>query len=103
MRRGVKTSEGRCNTGMFERIQTGDTIKFFEKKNPSNFVIIEVVSKQKYKTFRDLVVGEGITKLLPELSEIDIEKAVKIYKNIPGYKEKETRFGTVALRLKFIS
>lgn len=100
IRTGEKTSEGRCDTKMFQPIEVGDTIKFYSSKE--NFVIVQVLAKNKYKTFGDLVKGEGVQALIPDLKATDVEKATKIYHSIPGYTKKEGRFGVVAFQIKVI-
>ncbi len=53
----------------------------------------------RYSSFRALLEGEGVSACLPNVKSVD--DAVAIYKAIPGYAEKEAKFGVLALRLSF--
>ncbi len=98
MRNGKKTSEGRCNTNLFKNVKVGEEIEFYDKKDPTNNVTIRITEKKEYKTFQELVEGETVSALLPDLSPDDIQGAVRLYRSIPGYAQKETKFGVIALR-----
>ncbi len=102
MRTGKKTVEGRCNTGMFKKINVGDSISFFSKKDSNNEITMEVVEKREYISFKELIEAEGVQAMLPDLNQGEADVALKIYRQIPGYVLKEKKFGVVALQLKKI-
>ncbi len=98
---GSKTVEGRIGSGAFRNMKVGETIKFFDPKNPNNFVIVEVTQNNHYKTFRDMLVGEGVDKMLPDTKTVD--EGVKIYERIPNYLERCKKSGCVGIGVKVLA
>ena len=100
IRSGKKTSEGRINSGAFRDMKAGDKIKFFDKKQPSRAVYCEVIGNKKYKSFEEMLEGEGVENMLPGCESL--EAGVKIYERIPGYTERCEEKGCVAIQIKVI-
>jgi ASC-1-like (ASCH) protein/GNAT superfamily N-acetyltransferase len=90
---GKKLVEGRINCGIFKRVAIGDVILFENRQRGNIKVVIESI--HIYKDFPSMIKSEGLHLLLPDVSNID--EAVKIYRNLPQYTEKEKRFGVVAI------
>jgi len=97
---GLKIAEGRINSGAFKNVQPDSKIKFFDGKNPQSYVICKIISVRKYSTFRNMLVDLGINNMLPGISDID--KAVKIYDDIPGYRERCRMHGCLGLEIQVI-
>ena len=98
IRRGTKSFEGRINSGPFLRIYEGDIASFTSKHEAP--VTVEVTEANKFGTFREMLIHGGVQNFLPEVK--DLETAVDIYHKIPGYHEKETKFGVVGFKLKIL-
>lgn len=51
---GHKTVEGRINSGGFSNLQIGSKVKFFEGRNPKNFVVCEILEVNLFCRFQYL-------------------------------------------------
>lgn len=90
--RGQKTVEGRLNKGKFAAINVGDIIEI--EPNKERF---EVVYKNKYGSFKEMIEKEGVKKVIPDADNID--KAVDVYYKFYT-KEQEKEFGVIAIGIK---
>lgn len=100
IRDGGKTIEGRINTGMFLRFKAGETVRFFYTSNPSDDVTCRIVKVAAFSNFPEMLEKEGFQKCLTDIRTLS--EAIRIYDNIPGYKEKAARFGVLAIHLEVI-
>lgn len=89
---GEKTIEGRLNRGKFASLNVGDAIEMNDKRT-----LFEVVGKNVYKSFREMLEAEGVVNVVPD--KFTLEEAVNVY-----YKfytaEEEKEFGVVAIKIK---
>lgn len=92
---GRKTIEGRVNTGSFAHIGPGTKIHFFAGAFSVDVVVKAV---RKYKSFDDMLAGEGYEKCVPNAH--NIQHASRIYADIPGYPERARTFGVVAFEIE---
>jgi ASC-1-like (ASCH) protein len=99
IRSGRKTVEGRINSGQMARIQVGDILEF--KNHNSEPLLMKVVGNTTYQTFHDMLTAEGVSKCLPNYTNLDA--AVSLYRSLPGFREKEIKFGVVAFRISRLS
>lgn len=90
--RGQKIVEGRLNKGKFASINAGDFIEIEPGKE-----IFEVIYKNKYGSFKEMIEKEGLKKVIPDVDSID--KAVSIYYKFYT-KKQEKEFGVVAVGIK---
>lgn len=97
---GRKTVEGRINSGMFRGIQAGTRIRFFYKQNQRDDAVCEVLSVQKYTSFREMLEQEGFQNCLTDVHSL--EQAVGEYDRIPGYAQRAAQSGVLAIRVKLI-
>jgi len=88
---GKKNVEGRLNKGKFKEIQTGD---FLLINNEHKF---EVIEKNIYKSFREMIEKEKIENVIPDKD--NIEDAVNVYYKFYT-KNQEEEFGVVAIKIK---
>jgi len=95
IRRGLKTKEGRIDTGPFKALRVGDAVSFF---SGSLCVACRIEEIKAYPTFKEMLQDGGVEAFLPNYH--NLEDAVALYHSLPGYKEKERRFGTLALTLR---
>lgn len=95
IKRGSKTVEGRLDTGPFARWAEGQTIEFFNQDQSVQCTITKIT---KYSSFQAMLEEVGYNKCLPEVRSL--EAAVEIYRNIPGYAQKESRFGVLAIHIQ---
>ena len=91
---GQKTVEGRLNKGKFASIQKGDIFVLA----PEN-IEFEVIEKNIYKSFREMIESEKIENVIPD--KTNIEEATKVYYKFYT-KEQEEKFGVVAIKIKRI-
>lgn len=98
IRSGAKTIEGRCAAPIYTKIKAGDMVRFFYRSNASDDVVCEVTRVSKYRTFKDMLIAEGVTNCVPTTSSI--EKALQIYQSFPKFREKELEYGVLAFQLK---
>ncbi len=90
--KGEKTVEGRLNRGKFTSIKAGDILEI----EPEG-VQFEVIGKNNYPNFREMIEKEGIKNVLPDKD--NIEEAVDVYYRF-FTKEQEGEFGVVAIKIK---
>jgi ASC-1-like (ASCH) protein len=100
IRRGDKTVEGRIFSGQFKNIKVGDHLRFFYMADAHDDVVCEVTAVKTYRTFDHMLTEVGYKRCVNDVYSHD--QAVKAYAAIPGYTEKEARFGVVAFHLKVI-
>ncbi len=101
IKNGSKTVEGRIASATFRNMKVGETIKFFDPKNPKNYVIVEVTHNNRYRTFRDMLQKEGVQNMIPDCNDLD--SGVKLYERIPSYAERCKKSGCVGIGVKVIS
>jgi ASC-1-like (ASCH) protein len=89
---GQKTYEGRVSTRFFEDYNVGDTVTWSAGPNE---VTTRITSRQRYANFRDMLIDTGYKNMVPDARSL--EDAVRIYNEIPGYQDKATRFGVIAM------
>ncbi len=98
IRRGVKTVEGRINSGMFKNIKEGRLVRFFYLSNQADDVVCRVTKIAAYKSFKEMLEKEGFKKCVNEAASL--ERAVQIYDGIPNYKEKAAIHGVLGFHLQ---
>lgn len=87
-----KIVEGRLNKGKFSDIEIGDVLELEPEKNK-----FEIIEKNIYKSFREMIEKEGVENVIPDKSDID--DAVNVYYKFYT-KEQEREFGVVAIKIK---
>lgn len=97
IRDGLKTCEGRINTGLFSKLLIGDILEFFSKRNR---IQVRVTSVHPFNSFEDMLRYEGVEKLLP--GEKSISKGVQLYRSFPKYFQKEKMYGVIAIGFVFL-
>jgi len=97
---GEKTTEGRIHSGPFKNVQQGDRIRFFNDGGPYISALCEISEVNEYKTFREMLEGEGYSTMIPDARSLN--EAVSIYNRIPSYPERAEENGVVALKLRVI-
>ena len=100
IKQGRKPVEARVAIPMFEKWQAGDTIRFFSRRNPKVEVIVKIIRKNHYKTFRQMLEVEGVENLIPDVKSIN--EGERLYMKIPKYAEREKQYGVLAFRLELI-
>ncbi|XP_074320064.1 uncharacterized protein LOC141656870 isoform X2 [Silene latifolia] len=85
---GLKTVEGRCAVGNYNRIGWGDLI-FFNK-----CLMLEVQDVRRHASFYKMLEAESLEKVLPGV--LTIEEGEQIYRNFYS-KEKEQSNGVLAI------
>lgn len=92
---GEKTVEGRLNKGKFSSIQKGNILILAPENQEFN-----VIAKNVYKSFREMIESEGVKNVVPD--KTDIDEAVNIYYKFYT-KKQEREFGVVAIQIKKIT
>ncbi|XP_068667230.1 uncharacterized protein [Aristolochia californica] len=85
LRDGLKTVEGRCAVGNYNRIAPGDLLLF------NKCLLLEVQCVKQYSSFSEMLKREGLSKILPGIETI--EKGVQIYRNF--YTEEKEKLNGV--------
>jgi ASC-1-like (ASCH) protein len=105
---GKKKYEGRVNRGTCAKMQVGDILKMLDNRAGWG-IECEVVSKDKFTSFRDMLVAKGVINMLPQLepkasqlsNEALILEGIKIYNSFPGSQSVQS-LGAVAIGVKFL-
>jgi ASC-1-like (ASCH) protein len=97
---GTKTAEGRVNTPSRKKMRVGDYIFLFDDDRDQN-IYGQIEFKHEYKTFKDMLLNEGVKNMLPFLESKDLEQGIKIYEDFPG-SERVKKFGCVAIGIEVI-
>lgn len=90
---GIKKAEGRVNGPAYQKMKVGDSIVLHSREQYIHGIIS---FKHEYKTFEEMLQNEGITNMLPFLTNHDMAAAVDVYNNFPGA-ERVKKFGCVAI------
>ncbi len=98
VKEGKKTVEGRLAKGKYAEIKAGDHIIVQTEDETDSFEVI-VTGTSRYDSFQEMLVGEGLEKVLPDA--IDIEDGVLKYRKFYS-EDKEKEYGVVAIRVKLI-
>lgn len=93
IKNGTKIVEGRLNKGKFLEMKIGDELLLNE------VVKLEIVNKSVYKSFREMIMFEGIKNVIPDAKNID-EAESAYYKFYS--KEDENQFGVSAIQVKLL-
>jgi ASC-1-like (ASCH) protein len=96
---GIKTIDGRKNSGRFKDIKIGDIIKWENNDFMYRIVLTRVERISKYKTFKEYLEQDGLEQSLPGIS--DIEYGLSVYYKY-FTKEDEEKFGVVAIKIKIV-
>lgn len=99
---GEKTAEGRINTPDRRKMQVGEYIFLFNNIKEDQNILGIISFKHEYKTFREMLITEGVSNMLPFLKSEDLEQAIKVYEGFPGA-ERVKKLGCVAIGLKIIN
>lgn len=94
IRRGVKTIEGRINSGAPAKFKAGETLRLFSGNNSVTSTIAKI---EKFASFRAMLEATDFKKCIPDAR--DLEAAVKIYDSIPNYSERAKQNGVLAIHL----
>ncbi|KAM7465124.1 hypothetical protein LguiB_012686 [Lonicera macranthoides] len=85
---GLKTIEGRCAIGDYNRIGSGALILF------NKCLVLQVEDVHRYASFSEMLEAESLTKVLPGVETI--EEGVQVYRKFYS-EEKERLNGVVAI------
>ena len=101
---GTKTIESRIYDDKRRIIQIGDTITFTNNGNSFSKVVVDLaiwdnINKSSGKTkFKDVIDWTNYKQLIPTVDTP--EEAIKVYEDIPGYKDKAKDFGIIFIYLE---
>ncbi len=98
LKSGQKTIEGRLRKGKYAKIKVDDTIAVSNIKETEEIIVV-VTKVIWYQNFSNLIVAEGLDRLLPNIKTID--KGLEIYRQFYS-KEDEKKYGSVAIHVKLI-
>ncbi|GAU21965.1 hypothetical protein TSUD_111060 [Trifolium subterraneum] len=85
---GLKTIEGRCASGKYNRIELGNLILL------NKSLVFEVQGVKRYPSFFDMLEAESLAEVLPGVESV--EEGVKIYRRFYT-EEKEQENGVLAI------
>ncbi len=97
IREGKKTAEGRLNSPKYAKIKIGDSLLLWSQAYGEEVNITRVVTgRNEYKSFGDMILGEGIENILPGYNDLTAGIAVYHQYYTP---ELEAKHGAVAFQL----
>lgn len=97
---GTKTAEGRINSYLCQKMKIGDTILLYNRHD-DQYIYGSISFKHVYKTFREMLIFEGVKNMLPFLEDTDIEKGIDVYNSFPNSNRVKI-FGCVAIGIKVL-
>lgn len=108
IREGIKTHEGRVCRGACQSMRKGDQLTLRDNRAGKG-ILCEITSCTRYSSFRDMLVANGVLKMLPQLTEFAktaspealLREGVRVYEGFPGSESVKT-LGAVAIGVKFI-
>ena len=92
----IKLIEIRINDEKRQKLLVNDII-VFKNKDTEEELKRSIKLLKLFDNFRIALENNNISKILPEVNSI--EEGIKIYKNIPGYKDKEEVYGVLLIYL----
>jgi ASC-1-like (ASCH) protein len=95
--RGEKVVEGRINAFPFDQLKKNTTISFI---NGERTISCDVVEITKYKSWREMLLSEGVSNCLGR-NVTHPDEGVSIYESIPKYEERAQKYGVLGIRLKY--
>lgn len=96
IKQGRKTIEGRLNKGQFAQLKVGQIVMW---ENAGQKVKTKLVRIEKYNTFSDMLVNEGLRHAVP--GKETLKDGVDVYRGF--YSEaKEAEFGVLAIEVKLM-
>ncbi len=96
----MKVIEGRLYDEKRKRIRVGDCI-LFKSTSSSNEALLYavVIGLRRYSSFREMLINEGIERVLPGIHDVD--EGVKIYYNYYNPNE-EQKYGVLAIEVDLL-
>lgn len=94
MRNREKVIEGRLDRDKWTALNIGDEILFDEE------LLVKVVGKRKYSSFRQMLLTEGLHRVLPGIAG-SIEDGVRVYRKFFS-EEEERKYGVLAIEVDVI-
>ncbi|KAG9444659.1 hypothetical protein H6P81_015999 [Aristolochia fimbriata] len=82
LREGLKTVEGRCAVGNYNRIAQGDLLLL------NKCLLLEVQCVGHYSSFSELLKTEGLAKVLPGIETVD--EGIQVYRNFYTEEKEKT-------------
>lgn len=96
IKQGRKTIEGRLNKGQFSRLEVGQTVMW---ENAGQTVKTKLVRIEKYQSFSDMLVNEGLRHVLP--GKKTLKDGIDVYRGFYS-EEKEAEHGVLAIEVKLM-
>ena len=100
IRSGEKTIEGRIDKGPVKNLQVAKTLRFYYMSNAQDDVICRIQRIQRYSSFADMLEHVDYKTCVPRVRSK--QEALDLYLGIPGYAEKEKKYGVCAIWLEVI-
>ncbi len=108
IKKGVKTHEGRVCRGTCAKMRVGDHL-VLKDKSAQKGIECEIISCDKYYSFKEMLQAKGVLNMLPQLAEYAkratseklLEEGVRVYEGFPGSHDVK-KLGCVAIGVKFL-
>lgn len=95
---GLKTIEGRTNSGSLQSIQAGHILVFQESAGPKE-VAVRVKQVEQFPSFQAMLLHCGVQPCLPSFTGT-FNEAVELYHAFPGFQERARQDGVLALYIE---
>jgi ASC-1-like (ASCH) protein len=96
IQKGLKKIEGRTFSPKYQQFRPGDILHLYNEQNET---WCKLNCLRTYKTFRDMLLAEGLDQVVPNVKTVD--EGVCIYESFPNYFE-EAEYGVVALEVELV-
>ena len=96
IKQGRKTIEGRLNKGQFSRLEVGNIVMW---ENAGQTVKTKLIRIEKYQSFSDMLVNEGLRHAVP--GKETLKDGVDVYRGFYS-EEKEIEYGVLAIEVKLM-
>jgi len=105
---GKKKFEGRVCGPACRLMHVGDCLQLFDNREGWG-IICEIISKDTYKDFKDMLEAKGVLPLLPQLEDKSkwmtkdqlLQEGIRVYQSFPG-SNRVRHYGAAAIGVKFI-
>ncbi len=108
IKRGLKQFEGRVDEPPCSNFRVGDHLKLYDKKTKRG-IICEILSKDVYQSFEEMLTAKGVLTMLPQLKSVAEQKGeeellkqgVNIYREFPDAARVHL-YGVAAIGIRYL-
>ena len=99
IKNGLKIYETRILDQKRRKIKLLDEVKFIERGSNRTFNAV-ITELSYFNNFKNAILDCGVKKVLPNVRSL--EDGIKLYENIPGYKDGQRKYGVLRMKFKLL-